>query len=150
MIIDNYELRTGYQPRRQHESNGRFAKGSVPFNKGRKWSEWMREDMQAKVKAIGVKNLTHRAKKGDAGTCHKPVIAIDPEGRMSRHIDIKSASEHFHIGRENIGRCCRYNRKGLEPTGTWKRINTNHKYMGIRFYYEDDVHIWSNARRKSV
>ena len=146
MMQENYELRTGEPARVNVRYKGQFTKGTPPPNKGKSWSEWMPLEHQARVKAIAIRNL-HGRRKGDAPTNNKSVIAIDSEGRISRHNSIKDASEYFRIGRENVGRCCKCNRRGAEPSKGWKRINTNHRYMGIRFYYEDDVALWSNARR---
>lgn len=52
----------------------------------------------------------------------------------------------FDCGRHrNVGRCCRQNKSKKElrkpngkPSG---RVNTDHRYMGVRFYFESDD-IW--------
>jgi hypothetical protein len=49
--------------------------------------------------------------------------------------------EILDVSRENVRRCCKFNRKGVAPTKSWKRVNTDHKYKGLRFYYESD-NIW--------
>lgn len=150
-MMEQYELRTGNQPSvSQRGYHGRFKKGHVPFCKGRNWSEWMPKEHWEKVKAIGLKNLNHKKEPRGYATFTKPVIAIDADGRMTRHNSIKDAALHFHCSQFNLGRCCRFNHRGAEPTGTWKKVNTDHTYMGIRFYFEDDVQLWSNARRRSL
>ena len=37
--------------------NGRFLKGHVPHNKGKKWEEWMDMRKAKRVLRIGMKNL---------------------------------------------------------------------------------------------
>lgn len=150
-MTESYELRTGSLTKSDFRNRGKFTKGHTPWCKGRSWSEWMPEEHQARVKAIGLKNLEKGHSHDPRGwaTYYHPVIAIDAEGRMSRFEGIKQAAEHFRCCRCNISRCCRLNRQGTEPTGTRQRINTDHRYMGIRFYYEDDVQLWSKARRKN-
>lgn len=145
--MESYELRID-QPRAQRGEHGRFAKGFIPFNKGKDWSVWMPEEHRARVKAIGLKNLNHSREPRGKATYYKSVIAIDSGGNLTRHKSVKDAALFYHCSQFNVGRCCRQNRKGTEPTKDWKIINTNHRYMGIRFYFEDDVHLWSNARRK--
>ena len=52
--------------------------------------------------------------------------------------------------RENVGRCCRCNEAKKVCKHDWRpgqakgasRINTDHKYMGIRFYFESD-NVWT-------
>lgn len=39
--------------------------------------------------------------------------------------------------RENIGRCCRCNEERHVNKKTGK-VNTDHRYMGIRFYFDSD------------
>ena len=52
--------------------------------------------------------------------------------------------------RENVGRCCRDNHAQRVNKHDWSKgrkkgsghINTDHRYMGIRFYFEADNEIW--------
>lgn len=96
------------QPRpTRNKVTGRFLKGHVPHNKGKKWSEYMGKRAQKKS-AKGWANLDrHRNKNGS---------------------------------RENVGRCCRYNtaRHVDKRSGN---INTDHRYKGVRWYFEGDP-IW--------
>ena len=144
-MIYAYELRTGELARANYRDNGRFAKGHKPFNKDKKWDDYLSPEMQKKVKEIGIKNL-HPPKGGRKAPNGKPVISIDSEGRMRRHETITHAAVFFGNMRENIRRCVSLNHS-MRPNKKTGKVNTNHRYMGIRFYYEDDVHLWSNARR---
>jgi hypothetical protein len=141
-----YELHTGEPVRvNRRDEKGRFAKGHKPFNKGKNWDEYLSPEKQRKVKEIGVKNLRPLPKGVEAHNA-LPIISIDAENRMLRHKSITHAAKFFGICRENIGRCARQN-SAMIPNKKTGKVNTNHRYMGIRFYLEDAVHLWSNARR---
>lgn len=141
-----YELHTGEPVRvNRRDSKGRFVSGHRPFNKGRKWDEYLSPEKQKKIKEIGVKNL-HPQPKGCESHNAISLISIDAEGRMQRHKSILHAAKYFGVRQENVGRCARQNH-AMRPSKKTGKVNTNHRYMGIRFYLEDDVHLWSNARR---
>lgn len=129
--------------------NGRFMKGHVPANKGKTWDEYMPKRSQKRA-AKGWKNLyAHRPKTrpDNAGRCRKPVIAVMDDGRWCYFTHIGAAAEWLGGLRENVRRCCHLNRsekilndhKG-RPTG---KVNTDHKYKGVRFYFEQDARIWT-------
>lgn len=94
--------------------------------------------------AKGWKNLDlHRNKNGrpdNAGRCRKQVIAVDDEGKWYHFSYVGNAAMWIGGNRENVSRCCRHNqaRHINKKTGA---INTDHKYMGFRFYFESDS-IW--------
>ena len=124
---------------------GRFLPGHTPANKGKRWSDYMSKRSQRRA-AKGWKNLDlHRNKNGrpdNAGRCRKQVVAVMDDGRWRIFPYIGAAAEWIGGLRENIGRCCRLNqaRKPLnnpygQPTG---KVNTDHKYKGVRFYFEED------------
>ena len=54
--------------------------------------------------------------------------------------------------RENVGRCCRDNHAQRVNKHDWSKgrkkgsghINTDHRYMGIRFYFEADFQIYQS------
>jgi hypothetical protein len=132
-----------------NKQNGRFLKGHVPANKGKKWSDYMGKRAMKRA-AKGWKNLDlHHNKNGradTAGRCRKQVVAVMDDGSWLLFPYIGPAAEWVGGSRENVGRCCRCNqsKKVLndthgKPTG---RMNTDHKYMGIRFYYESD-NVWT-------
>lgn len=63
--------------------NGRFKKGHVPYNKGKKWSEYMTKRAQKRC-AKGWKNLDkfRPATRSDvAGRSRRPIIAVTDDGK---------------------------------------------------------------------
>jgi hypothetical protein len=129
--------------------NGQFLKGSTPFNKGRKWSEWMTKRVQKRAKK-GWANLDKyrpKTRPDNAGRCRKAVIAVADDGTWQWFPSISHVGEMLGVCRENVRRCCKTNRKGVTPTKSWKRVNTDHKYKGLRFYYESD-NIWLEKIKK--
>lgn len=134
--------------------NGRFLKGHVPANKGKTWDEYMGKRAQKRC-SKGWKNLDlHRNKNGradTAGRCRKQVVAVFDDGRWLVFPYVGAAAEWLgDCNRENIGRCCRYNQskkvckhdwRPREPKGAG-RVNTDHRYKGIRWYFESDS-VWT-------
>lgn len=138
-----------------NKQTGRFMKGHVPANKGKRWSDYMGKRAQKRA-AKGWKNLDlHRNKNGrpdTAGRCRKEVVAVMDDGRWFVLPYVGAAAKWLtdRLGiagrRENIGRCCRQNeaKQALrkpwgKPTG---RTNTDHRYHGIRWYFETD-NVWT-------
>lgn len=128
-----------------NKKTGRFLKGHVPANKGKKWSEWLGKRAQKRC-AKGWKNLDlHRNKNGrpdTSGRCRKQVVAVLDDGRWLVFPYLGPAAEWVAGNRENVGRCCRLNqsKKVLKRKGG--KVNTDHKYMGIRWYFESD-NVWT-------
>ena len=132
---------------------GRFLKGHVPANKGKKWSDYMGKRAMKRA-AKGWKNLDiHRNKNGrpdTAGRCRKQVIAVMDDGSWLLFPYIGIAAEWVGGNRENVGRCCRCNQAKKVCKHDWRpgqskgasHVNTDHKYMGIRFYFETD-NVWT-------
>ena len=122
---------------------GRFMKGYEPANKGKKWSEYMSKRAMKRA-AKGWKNLElHRNKNGRpdiAGRCRKHVIAVMNDGTWKVFSYIGSAGAWIGGNRDNVGRCCRMNQERRVNKKTGK-VNTDHKYKGVRFYFESDE-IW--------
>ena len=132
-----------------NKQNGQFLKGHVPANKGKKWSEYMgKRAMKRAMK--GWKNLDlHRNKNGradTAGRCRKPVIAVTDDGDFRYFSYLDAAAQWCGGSRENVGRCCRLNHSQRPLNDTHGRptanVNTDHKYMGIRFYFDSD-NVWT-------
>lgn len=139
-----------------NKQNGRFLKGHVPANKGKKWSDYLGKRKQKRC-AKGWKNLDlHRNKNGradTAGRCRKQVIAVMDDGRWQHFSYLGSAAEWIGGSRENVGRCCRLNQSKAilrnthgKPTG---KVNTDHRYKGVRFYFESD-NIWTTKINHNV
>lgn len=128
---------------------GCFLKGHVPHNKGKKWSEYMSKRGQRRA-AKGWKNLTKfrpATRPDTAGRCRKAVIALEDDGSWHYFPYLRPAAEWCGGSRENVGRCCRENesRRVNRKTG---RMNTDHCYKGIRFYFEADG-IWTTKINKT-
>ena len=118
--------------------NGQFLKGHVPFNKGRKWAEYMPKRSRKRV-AKGWRNLDlyrPKTRPDNCGRCRKAVIAVMDDGRWVWLPYIGAAGEWINGCRENVRRCCALNQKA--ESSKRRKVNTDHKYMGVRFYYESD------------
>ena len=140
-------IRTSYNKR-----NGQFLKGHTPANKGKKWSEWMGKRAQKRA-AKGWANLDKyrpTTRPDNAGRCRKQVIAVLDDGRWVWFPYLGAAAEWIGGNRENVGRCCRMNQAKKVCKHNWRPgqpkganpINTDHKYKGIRFYFESD-NVWT-------
>jgi len=127
--------------------NGRFLKGHTPANKGRKWSEYLPKHKQKNC-SKGWKNLElHRNNGGgpNSGRPKKAVIAVTDEGKFLFFFYVDAAAQWCNGSRYNVARCCRQNQRGtLDRNGA---VNTDHKYMGYRFYFEND-NVWLDKIKK--
>lgn len=101
--------------------NGRFMKGHVPFNKGKKWSDYMDMRKAKRVKRIGMKNL----KRGYviAGWNAKPVVAILDGKIAGIYPSSNEAGRKTEVCSRNIRRCC---------------DGKCHHAGGFRWFWEDD------------
>ena len=130
--------RKAYNP-----TNGQFLKGHTPHNKGKRWSEWMSKRGQRKVMRTTTKNLMHRPKSrpDTAARCRVPVVAVRDDGTWCVLPYVGAAGEWVGGCRENVRRCCQCNqaRHVNKKTGA---VNTDHRYMGIRWYFETD-NVWT-------
>ena len=144
------------------KNDGRFKKGHVPANKGKKWDDFMSKKGQRKARK-GWKNceIGHafgRKRPDNAGRCRKAVVGIDDEGRLRFFDYIGSAAAFIGGSRENVGRCCRDNASGKVLTTSKGKgrgkgsppVNTDHRYLGMRFYFETDVEIWKGKIKREV
>lgn len=137
-------------PERTHRNakTGRFMPGHVPANKGKPWSEWVSKRAQRRMMK-GWKNLDiHRNKNGrpdNAGRCRKQVIAVRDDGSWLCLPFIRAAGEWIGGRSENVRRCCYFNSGGyVRKDG---KPNTDHRYKGVRFYYESDD-VWLTKIKK--
>ena len=147
------------QPTRptRNKVTGRFLPGHVPANKGKRWADYLSIESQREM-AKGWKNLNeHRSETGkkSGGRNRKPIVAITNDGKFRVFKDGYMAAEWLkkYTGKscnhENIGRCCRMNASRRVKKHSWapgtpkgtSTVNTDHRYMGIRFYFESDK-IW--------
>ena len=139
---------------------GRFLPGHVPANKGKTWGDYMTKRAQRRA-AKGWKNceIGHaygRKRPDNSGRCRKPVVAITDDGTLHAFSFIGAAALWCGGSRENVGRCCRDNHAQRVNKHDWSKgrkkgsghINTDHRYMGIRFYFEADHEIWMPKFKK--
>ena len=128
---------------RVNPKNGQFMKGHEPKNKGRKWDEWASKKSQRSMRK-GWKNLDKyrncNGRADTAGRCRKEVVAVRNNGTHHIFSFVGAAAEWIGGNRENVGRCCRENQKRNVNQKTGK-VNTDHQYKGVRFYFATDP-IW--------
>ena len=140
---ETYELYIQPERRKTYNTkNGQFLKGNVPHNKGKKWSQWMGKRAQKRA-AKGWKNLDlHRPKTrpDTAGRCSIEVVAVRDDGTWSVFSSLSEAARRVGGCSTNISRCARLNRDGKRVK--WGGTNNDHRYKGIRWYYEADD-IWT-------
>ena len=137
------ELQFGPMPSFRNLATGRFMKGHIPANKGRKWSEWASKRSQRKM-SKGWANLEKyrpSSRPDNAGRCRKPIIAVSDSGKWLYFEDSVAAASWSGGLRENIDRCCRFN-ASLRVNKKTGKINTDHKYKGVKWYFESDIAIW--------
>lgn len=131
----SYELYLPQAPDRCNPVTGRFMKGHIPFTKGKKWSDFMPKRSQ-KRSMKGWKNLHKYRCCGhpNAGRPKKQVVGIYPDGSWKVFPYTVAAAASVNGSRHNIARCCRLNASD--------KTNTDHKYMGVKWYYENNLQLW--------
>ena len=97
-----------------------FLKGHVPFNKGKRWKEWMSKDAQLRAMR-GWKNLKGRMDLG--GWNAKPVVMIRDDGRWFIFPSILEAGRKTVVQSRNINSVCHKKRKHAG---------------GFRWFFEED------------
>lgn len=122
---------------------GRWTKGHTTHNKGKKWDEYISKRGQRRCQR-GWKNIIeHRGHRPDnAGRPRRQVIAVLDDGSWRFFKDILTAALFCGGQRTNVRRCCEQNAKHHHDVRNGA-VNTDHKYMGVRFYYESDD-TWTN------
>lgn len=106
--------------------NGRFLKGHTPFNKGKKWSDYMDMRKAKRIKRIGEKNLVRNYR--IAGWNARPVVAIEGRKIAGIYPSASEAGRKTGICGRNIISCC---------SGKRKRAG------GYRCFWESD-NTWCN------
>lgn len=136
---------------RVNPRNGQFMKGHEPHNKGKKWEEYVPKKSQRRMRK-GWKNLDKyrncNGRSDVSGRCKKEVVAVRNNGRYHIFDFLDAAAEWLGGSRENIGRCCRCNQERHVNQKTGK-INTDHQYKGIRWYFASDS-IWQEKIGKDI
>ena len=149
-----------YLPERPtvNKKTGRFMKGHVPANKGKHWADYMSKRSQRRC-AKGWRNLDKyrpTSHPENCGRCRKQVVAVRDDGSFTVFSYLGVAAKAVGGCRENLGRCCRANASGKVLTTARGKgrgigspsVNTNHRYMGIRWYFESDYEIWRTKINK--
>ena len=77
------------------------------------------------------------------GKPKRKVIGLHDDGRLIVFPSIEEAARWRKGHPADVRRCCLDNRS-LAVNKRNGKVNTNHKYLGMRFYYEDDIDIWKN------
>ena len=128
---------------RVNPRNGQFMKGHEPHNKGKRREEWMsKEGMKASSK--GWENLDKYRCKGHPNANKARavnVVAVRNNGEYKIFEFIADAARWINGNGVNVRRCCRLNQERHVNRKTGK-INTDHQYKGVRFYFASDP-IWN-------
>lgn len=135
-------------PRPQYNrSNGQFLKGHTPANKGVDgWFKSLPKRTQKRM-AKGWKNLEkYRLKErpDTAERCRKKIVAVTDDNKFKIFEYSTPAAEWVGGERGNINRCCRFNKEKHINKKTGK-VNTDHKYLGYRWYFYDDPILWDKV-----
>jgi len=86
--------------------NGRFLKGHVPHNRGKKWSEWLDGRKQRKIRRIGLKNLEGKGRMDLGGWNARKVVALREDGKPFIFSSASEAGRITGLIGRNIIRCC--------------------------------------------
>lgn len=86
--------------------NGQFVKGNIPFNKGKKWDEWMDGRKQRKVRRC----LIHTGNPNLPGWNKKAVAGVR-DGKVVFFESANDAERKTGITARNIRNCCAKHRK---------------------------------------
>lgn len=103
-------------------NNGAFNKGNIPFNKGKKWSEWMDGRKQKRVKKNLEKGrgLSYQA---IAGMNRRKIICVLDKKIFGIFESAYDAERKTAINNKNISAVCHKKRK---------------KAGGFRWFFEED------------
>ncbi|MDR1348281.1 MAG: hypothetical protein LBJ63_07670 [Prevotellaceae bacterium] len=125
-----YELTLPETPPTTNPRTGQFRKGHIPFNKGKRWSDYMSKSGRRRAKK-GWKNVEIYRKKGAcAGWNRQAVVAITEDGVFAGRFDSAvEAARQSEAERSNICNCCKYKRKYAGKTIDGRRL---------RWFYETD------------
>jgi hypothetical protein len=135
-----HELIFTERPTLQNKVTGHYMKGHIPFNKSRKWSEYMSKRSQRRC-ARGWANIDKFRNKGAcAGWNKRAVVAITEDGVfVGRFESGMSAARASGAQPRNINLCCRKMRRHAGKTIDGRRL---------RWFYENDDR-WINEIRNN-
>lgn len=111
------------EPINRNPLTGRFNKGSVPFNKGKRWEDYIDTNKIPQLKA----NIPHTGRKNLWVSNQKPVVGIK-DGQFFGVFDSATvAAQKLGLDKRNIGGCCHGRRK---------------RCGGIEWYFEKEIDKW--------
>jgi hypothetical protein len=145
-----YELTLGQQPLTRDPRTGRFRKGHIPANKGKRWIDYMPKRSQRRA-AKGWANVDKFRKAGaNAGWNKRPVVCITEDGVFVGRFE--SAAEAARIAgtfSTLISKCCSRNLVVSRFFDKKRDKYYHHSYIRqtagktkdgrrLRWFYEDD------------
>lgn len=101
--------------------NGRFLKGHIPFNKGKKWSDYI--DGRKKRKMLKKLSLGRKGNPSIAGHNARQVVALKDKRLIAVYPSSNAAERKTGICSRNIRSCCYGIRKHAR---------------GYEWFFEDD------------
>lgn len=123
--------------KRRNRERGRFTKGHVPWNKGKK--AWTTDDQAKRMIAMENFKLGQKSRHSRGGDyCAKPVICYDADGKyVALYKSITHASIATGIERRNIAFTCA-GRRHLAGGYQW-RLAEIIEWQGRRMVRKDDI-----------
>lgn len=107
--------------------NGQFLKGHEPFNKGKKWSEYLPQEKIDKMKKQ-ILQLSGGGRKDIGGWNKKPVVAIK-DGKFCGYFE----------SCKDAGRKLKLQNRNISSVANGKRKHCG----GYEFYFENQFEIWN-------
>jgi len=94
-------------PTKVNPKNGRFQKGHVPANKGKKWDEFMSKRSQRRCAKGWVNVEKYRPKKRSdiAGRCKKKVVVVTDDGKFKELKNGQSEMQAFDMQVSDLISC---------------------------------------------
>lgn len=145
------ELIIPQERQQRNQINGQFLKGHVSLTKGVPRTKWMSKATDRRLREQCAKRLREQPHPENAGKPRRKVVLITDKGKFYIFASINEAARRTELEPHNIGRCCRQNESKREKIRTWAKnvskqdgslVNTDHRYKGVRWYFEDD-NIWT-------
>jgi hypothetical protein len=126
--MGNYELYIPFE-RPMRDTRGRFRKGHAPFNKGKRWDEYLTK-FEQRCCSRGWANL-EKYRKGCAcaGSNRRAVVAILDDGTFVGRFESAAAARLAGTWARNINLCCQRQRKHAGKTADGRRL---------QWFYESD------------
>ena len=118
---------------------GRFVKGHEPHNKGKSWNEYLtkRQQKRASKGWANLDKVRPKHRPDVEAYCAKKVVGVEDNGHFKVYKSCCSASRTLKASQGALSRCCRLNSNPQVNKKTGK-LNTDHRYLGIRWYFESD------------